>query len=84
MAAAKKNNPMMQWTGTQTHFYTWMLIFLLLLLGDRNSMGSHVNTKAQNIVNWAIVLVLTAISTLLGVNTLFPSLFGGQGGGGLG
>jgi NRAMP (natural resistance-associated macrophage protein)-like metal ion transporter len=52
------------------------LVFLLLLLNDKPLMGEHVNTPAQNIANWAIVIVVAIMSTLLGVQTLFPELFG--------
>ncbi|MDR3554418.1 MAG: divalent metal cation transporter [Syntrophobacteraceae bacterium] len=51
------------------------LVFLLLILNDPNFMGEHVNTRAQNIMNWSIVVVVSIMSTLLGVQTLFPSLF---------
>jgi len=54
------------------------LIFMLLLLNDEGLMGAHVNTRSQNIVNWAIVLLVSAMSTLLGVQTLFPGLLGGH------
>jgi NRAMP (natural resistance-associated macrophage protein)-like metal ion transporter len=51
------------------------LVFLLLILNDPNFMGEHVNTRTQNIVNWSIVGVVSIMSTLLGVQTLFPNLF---------
>jgi Mn2+/Fe2+ NRAMP family transporter len=52
------------------------LIFLLLLLNDKSVMGEFVNTPRQNITNWAIVILVVVMSTLLGVQTLFPNLFG--------
>ena len=51
------------------------LVFLLLLLNDKPLMGEHVNTRSQNIVNWSIVILVAVMSTLLGVQTLFPHLF---------
>jgi Mn2+/Fe2+ NRAMP family transporter len=51
------------------------LVFLLLLLNDQPLMGEHVNTRSQNIANWTIVIVVALMSTLLGVQTLFPELF---------
>ena len=54
------------------------LIFLLLLLNDKATMGDHVNTRVQNIMNWSIVIVVCAGSTLLGIQTMFPSWFGGS------
>ena len=52
------------------------LVFLLLLLNDKSVMGEYVNTARQNITNWAIVILVVAMSTLLGIQTLFPKLFG--------
>ena len=52
------------------------LIFLLLLLNDKSVMGEFVNNRRQNITNWAIVILVVLMSTLLGVQTLFPKLFG--------
>jgi len=54
------------------------LIFLLLLLNDQATMGDHVNTRVQNIMNWSIVIFVSVVSTLLGMQTLFPSWFGGS------
>ena len=54
------------------------LIFLLLLLNDKATMGAHVNKRWENITNWSIVILVSVISSLLGVQTLFPSLFGGS------
>jgi Mn2+/Fe2+ NRAMP family transporter len=51
------------------------LVFLLLLLNDKPLMGDHVNTRSQNIANGAIVVFVAIMSTLLGVQTLFPQLF---------
>jgi NRAMP (natural resistance-associated macrophage protein)-like metal ion transporter len=51
------------------------LVFLLLLLNDVQLMGEHVNTRRQNLANWAIVIFVAFMSTLLGVQTLFPELF---------
>jgi Mn2+/Fe2+ NRAMP family transporter len=51
------------------------LVFLLLLLNDKPLMGEHVNNRSQNIANWSIVIVVAFMSTLLGVQTLFPQLF---------
>jgi NRAMP (natural resistance-associated macrophage protein)-like metal ion transporter len=53
------------------------LIFLLLLLNDEPLMGQHMNTRSQNVANWSIVIVVAIMSTLLGVQTLYPELFAG-------
>jgi Mn2+/Fe2+ NRAMP family transporter len=47
------------------------LMFLILLLNDEPLMGKYVNTRWQNIVNWAIVLFVIVISTVFGVSVLF-------------
>ena len=54
------------------------LIFLLLLLNDKATMGDHVNTRGENIMNWSIVILVSVGSTLLGIQTLFPGRFGGS------
>jgi len=53
------------------------LIFLLLLLNDKATMGAYVNTRMQNIMNWSIVIIVACASTLLGLQTMFPSWFPG-------
>jgi Mn2+/Fe2+ NRAMP family transporter len=52
------------------------LLFLLLLLNDRPLMGDHVNSRWQNVANGTIVAVVIAMSTVLGITTLFPKLLG--------
>ena len=51
------------------------LVFLLLLLNDKQFMGEHTNTRWQNIMNWGIVVFVIAMASLMGVGTLFPDLF---------
>jgi len=51
------------------------LVFLILLLNDKKTMGEYVNTRWQNIVNIGIAAVIIALSTMYGVSTLFPNLF---------
>ena len=48
------------------------LVFLILLLNDKDTMGDHVNTRWENIVNGAIVATIIALSTLYGVSRCFP------------
>lgn len=52
------------------------LVFLILLLNDKETMGEYVNTRWQNIINISIVAVIIVLSTLYGISTLFPDLFG--------
>jgi len=51
------------------------LVFLLLLLNDESCMGKHTNTRWQNFANWSIVMIVAFMSTLLGIQTLFPEFF---------
>jgi Mn2+/Fe2+ NRAMP family transporter len=53
------------------------LVFLILLLNDKSLMGTYVNTKLQNVIDWSIVGILIALSSLYGVTTIFPDLLGG-------
>ncbi len=51
------------------------LVFLILLLNDKDTMGDYKNTIAQNVINIAIVVVIIILSTLFGISALFPNLF---------
>jgi Mn2+/Fe2+ NRAMP family transporter len=52
-----------------------LLVFLLLLLNDRGTMGEYVNTRWQNLANGTIVAMVILMSTLLGIQTLYPGIF---------
>jgi NRAMP (natural resistance-associated macrophage protein)-like metal ion transporter len=56
-----------------------LLVFLILILNSESFMGEHVNTRTQNIVNWTIVTVVIAMSTLFAISTLFPQWFRAAG-----
>ena len=51
------------------------LVFLILLLNDKETMGDLVNTRWQNVINGSIVAIIIALSTLFGISTIFPRLF---------
>jgi len=51
------------------------LVFLLLLLNDKKTMGEYKNGLLQNIIGTSIVVVIIILSTLYGISTVFPSLF---------
>jgi NRAMP (natural resistance-associated macrophage protein)-like metal ion transporter len=51
------------------------LVFLILLLNDKERMGALRNTTSQNVINVTIVIFIVALSTLYGVSALFPKLF---------
>jgi Mn2+/Fe2+ NRAMP family transporter len=52
------------------------LVFLIILLNDKKTMGKYVNTRWENIANITIVIAVIVTSTLYAVSTIFPSWFG--------
>ena len=50
------------------------LVFLILLLNDRNLMGDYVNNRWQNIANWSITVFVILMSTVFGLTVLFPNI----------
>lgn|GEM_PF-2766997 len=52
------------------------LVFLLILLNNEEIMGKYKNTLFENIANITIVVFIIILSTLYGLSTVFPSLFG--------
>jgi Mn2+/Fe2+ NRAMP family transporter len=51
------------------------IIFLQLLLNDKELMGDYVNKPWNNWLNWTIIAVLFALSLLLAAQVLLPNLF---------
>ncbi len=51
------------------------LVFLILLLNDRNTMGEYANTPTQNAIGGVIVLTIVVLSTLYGISVMFPTMF---------
>jgi len=51
------------------------LVFLLLLLNDKKTMGDYKNTLLQNIIGTTITLFIIVLSTLYGISSIFPNLF---------
>ena len=51
------------------------LVFLILLLNNKKTMGEYTNTLWQNVITSTIVVVIVILSTLYGISTLFPKLF---------
>ena len=51
------------------------LVFLLLLLNDKKTMGEYKNSMLQNIIGTTIVVLIIILSTLYAISTLFPHLF---------
>ncbi len=50
------------------------LVFLILLLNDKETMGAYRNTRFQNVANIGITAMIIVVSTLYGVSALFPSI----------
>jgi Mn2+/Fe2+ NRAMP family transporter len=51
------------------------IIFLQLLLNDKELLGAHANKRWNNIVNWTIIIVLFALSLILAAQVAAPNLF---------
>jgi len=52
------------------------LVFLIILLNNEEVMGKYKNTLFDNIANITIVTCIIVVSSLYGISTLFPKLFG--------
>jgi Mn2+/Fe2+ NRAMP family transporter len=51
------------------------IIFLQLLLNDKELLGEHSNKPWNNWVNWSIIIVLFALSLILAAQVAAPNLF---------
>ena len=51
------------------------LVFLILLLNDKPTMGEYCNGLGQNIIGGVIVITIIFLSTCYGLSALFPTLF---------
>jgi Mn2+/Fe2+ NRAMP family transporter len=60
-----------------TVFMPAAMLFLLMLLNDRDLMGDHVNSARRNAVSIAIMAGLIVCNVLYGIATLFPHVLGG-------
>ncbi len=60
-----------------TVFMPAAMLFLLMLLNDRELMGAHVNSPQRNF--WSVVILVTLIvcNALYGIATVFPHALGG-------
>ncbi len=52
-----------------------ILFAILRLINNRELMGGYVNGRLYNIGAWLTAIVVTALSLLLVLVTLFPNLF---------
>ena len=60
-----------------TVFMPAAMLFLLMLLNDRELMGEHINSSRRNAASIAIMIGLIVCNVLYGFATLFPQAFGG-------
>jgi len=51
------------------------IIFLQLLLNDKELLGNYANKPWNNLVNWTIIIVLFALSFILAAQVAAPKLF---------
>ena len=51
------------------------LVFLILLLNDRETMGDYCNGAWQNLIGGFIVVTIVLLSSLYGISVMFPNLF---------
>ena len=53
-------------------FLPFVLIFMLILINDKRLMGEHRNSKFFNIVSWATVVIMVALTLALTITTFWP------------
>lgn len=54
-----------------------ILILMLIICNDRRVMGRYANGPIRNIVAWTTTIVMSVLTLLIILSTLFPALFGG-------
>jgi len=53
-----------------------VLIFILILINDRRLMGEYRNNRFYNAVSITTVVIMTALTVLLALTTIWPGLLG--------
>ncbi|HEX3028135.1 MAG TPA: Nramp family divalent metal transporter [Clostridia bacterium] len=48
-----------------------VLIYMMLIVNDREEMGEHINKKAGNIIGWTTILILIGLSLVLLATSIF-------------
>jgi Mn2+/Fe2+ NRAMP family transporter len=56
-----------------------ILVAVLKLVNNRELMGSHVNGPLYNVAAWLTTIVVSILSVLVIVSTLFSNLFSRSG-----
>jgi len=50
----------------------FVLIFMLILINNKDLMGDHVNGRTFNLISWITVAVMIILTLLMVVTSLFP------------
>jgi len=53
-----------------------VLLFILILINDRKIMGKYTNGKLFNLIAWSTTIIMSILTVLLVVTTIFPILGG--------
>ena len=53
-------------------FLPFVLVFMLLLINDKRLMGQYRNGRIFNIISWAVVAIMIALTLALTVTTFLP------------
>jgi Mn2+/Fe2+ NRAMP family transporter len=56
-----------------TVFMPAAMLFLLMLLNDRELMGEHVNSRVRNAMSIGVMVLLIVCNGLYGISTMFPN-----------
>jgi Mn2+/Fe2+ NRAMP family transporter len=51
----------------------FVLIFMLILINNRDIMGAYVNTRTYNIISWVTVVIMVVLTMLMVVTSFFQS-----------
>jgi Mn2+/Fe2+ NRAMP family transporter len=51
----------------------FVLIFMLMLINNKDLMGTHVNTRTFNIIAWVTVVIMIVLTLLMVGTSLFQS-----------
>jgi Mn2+/Fe2+ NRAMP family transporter len=51
----------------------FVLIFMLILVNNKELMGSYINTRILNIISWITVVIMIVLTLLMVVTSFFQS-----------
>ena len=54
----------------------YVLVFMLILINNRDIMGKYTNSKGFNGVAWVTTVIMVSLTLLLVVTSIFPHLIG--------